>query len=43
MKKLIIIPAYNEAENIVETGTQILENARDVDYVIINDCAVDNK
>ena len=42
MKKLIIIPAYNEAENIVETVTQILEKAPDFDYVIINDCSVDN-
>ena len=42
MKKLIIIPAYNEAENIVKTVTQIVEKAPDFDYVIINDCSVDN-
>ena len=41
MKKLIIIPAYNEAENIVKTVTQIVEKAPDFDYVIINDCSTD--
>lgn len=38
MKKLIIIPAYNEAANIEKTIASIKENAQGFDYVIINDC-----
>lgn len=41
MKKLIIIPAYNEAENIERTVEDIRSNAPDFDYVIINDCSTD--
>lgn len=41
MKKLIIIPAYNESENIVKTVNAIKENAKGFDYVIINDCSTD--
>lgn len=41
MKKLIIIPAYNEAENIKKTITTIQNNAKGFDYVIINDCSTD--
>ncbi|MCI6122541.1 MAG: glycosyltransferase family 2 protein [Lachnospiraceae bacterium] len=41
MKKLIIIPAYNESENIEKTVTAIKKNAPDFDYVIINDCSTD--
>lgn len=41
MKKLIIIPAYNESENIEKTITAIKEFAPDFDYVIINDCSTD--
>ena len=41
MKKLIIIPAYNESENIVKTVDAIKENAKGFDYVIINDCSTD--
>lgn len=41
MKKLIIIPAYNEESNIVKTVTSIKKNAKDFDYVIINDCSTD--
>ena len=36
MKKLIIIPAYNESECIEATVRDIMENASDFDYVIIN-------
>jgi glycosyltransferase involved in cell wall biosynthesis len=42
MKKLIIIPAYNESENIVGTVEDIKKNAPDFDYVVINDCSTDN-
>jgi glycosyltransferase involved in cell wall biosynthesis len=42
MKKLIIIPAYNESENIEKTVENIKVNAPDFDYVVINDCSTDN-
>ncbi len=42
MKKLIIIPAFNEEGNIVKTVNNIKENAPEFDYVIINDCSTDN-
>ncbi len=41
-KKLIIIPAYNEQGGIERTVRDILTNAPDFDYVIINDCSTDN-
>ena len=41
MKKLVIIPAYNESENIVNTVKEIKEKANDFDYVVINDCSSD--
>lgn len=41
MKKLIIIPAYNEQANIEKTIKSIREKAQDFDYIIINDCSVD--
>ena len=36
MKKLIIIPAYNESESIEKTVRDIIENAPSFDYVVIN-------
>ena len=42
MKSLVIIPAYNEEENIVGTVRDIREHAPDFDYIIINDCSRDN-
>ena len=42
MKKLIIIPAYNEEENIEKTVEAILRDSSGFDYVIINDCSKDN-
>lgn len=42
MKKLIIIPAYNESESIYNTIKDIEKNAPEFDYVIINDCSTDN-
>lgn len=42
MKKLIIIPAYNEEANIEKTVESILSDSTGFDYVIINDCSRDN-
>ena len=41
MKKLVIIPAFNEEGNLENTIKDIQENAPDFDYVIINDCSTD--
>jgi glycosyltransferase involved in cell wall biosynthesis len=38
---LIVIPAYNEAENIVRVVTNIIENFPQYDYVVVNDGSVD--
>ena len=42
MKKLVIIPAYNESANIKKTVEEIKNKASDFDYVVINDCSTDN-
>ena len=42
MKTLIVIPAYNEALNIVKTVNDIKQNAPDMDYVVVNDGSKDN-
>ncbi len=42
MKVLVIIPAYNEALNIVDTVRQLKESCPEYDYVIINDCSTDD-
>lgn len=42
MKKLVIIPAYNEEGGIKKTVQDVLTHAPDFDYVIINDCSTDN-
>lgn len=42
MKKIIIIPAYNESKNIEKTIWKIKETSPEFDYVIINDCSTDN-
>ena len=41
MKVLVIIPAYNEAENIVKTVTEV-KTLTDYDYVVIDDCSKDD-
>ena len=40
-KKLIIIPAYNEENNILRTINVIEKDAPDFDYIVINDCSTD--
>ena len=42
MKKLVIIPAYNESASICSTVEDIKKNAPDFDYIVINDCSKDN-
>lgn len=42
MKKLVIIPAFNESASIVRTVQDIQANAKDFDYIVINDCSTDN-
>lgn len=41
MKVLIIIPAYNEAQNIEKTVKDVIKNTN-YDYIVINDCSKDN-
>ncbi|MBM6840532.1 glycosyltransferase family 2 protein [[Clostridium] spiroforme] len=41
MRILIIVPAYNEAENIVKTVQDIIQNTDD-DYIVIDDCSKDD-
>lgn len=42
MKVLLIIPAYNEEENILETVKKIKEYSEEIDYIVINDGSKDN-
>lgn len=41
MRKLVIVPAYNEQDNILKTIEDIKNNAPDFDYIVINDCSKD--
>lgn len=41
MKKLIIIPAYNEEKSLLSVIEDIREHAPDYDYVVINDASTD--
>lgn len=41
MKKLVIIPAYNESESIEKTVRDICKYAPAFDYIVINDCSTD--
>lgn len=41
MKKLAIIPAYNEQGNIRKTVRDVEEHAPDFDYIVIDDCSTD--
>lgn len=42
MKKLVIIPAYNEQGGIEKTVRDVQKYASDFDYVVINDCSTDH-
>ena len=42
MKTLIIIPAYNEQDNIERVVNNLIDNYPQYDYVIINDGSKDN-
>ena len=42
MKTLVIIPAYNEAENIKSVIDDITLNCPGADCLVINDCSTDN-
>ena len=42
MKKLVIIPAYNEQASIVNTVADIKKNAPEFNYIVINDCSKDD-
>lgn len=42
MKCLLIIPAYNEAENIEKVVNNIIQNYPEYDYIIVNDGSKDN-
>ena len=42
MKILLIIPAYNEQENILKTCKKIEESKQNIDYIVINDGSTDN-
>lgn len=41
LKKLVIVPAFNEKESILATIQDIKENAPDYDYVVVNDSSWD--
>lgn len=42
MKVLLIIPAYNEEENILNTCNKINEFSKEIDFIVINDGSKDN-
>ena len=42
MKVLLIIPAYNEEDNILNTCNSVKEFSNEIDFVVINDGSKDN-
>ena len=40
MKKLVIIPAFNESASIERAVDDIRQNAPGFDYIVINDCSM---
>ena len=41
-KILVIIPCYNEEDNIVNTVENLRTACPDADYIIVNDCSTDS-
>lgn len=41
MKTLVIIPAYNEQENISKTISDLCQCTGTIDYAVVNDCSTD--
>lgn len=41
-KCLVVIPAYNEADNIIRVINELHQIEPDLDYVIVDDCSRDN-
>lgn len=41
MKQLIIIPAFNEEDNIIHLIDNVIQEHPQYDYIIINDCSTD--
>lgn len=41
MRILVIIPCYNEEENLVRVIARLHEHAPDLDYLVVNDCSTD--
>lgn len=41
MKVIIIIPAYNEQDNIKQVVDNLIDNYPQFDYIVINDCSSD--
>lgn len=41
MKTLVIIPCYNEEENLERVITRLQSAAPEVDYLVVNDCSTD--
>jgi glycosyltransferase involved in cell wall biosynthesis len=41
MKTLVIIPAYNEQDNIQRTVQDLQDHLQDCDFLVVNDCSKD--
>ena len=41
-KILVLIPCYNEEENIVATVEHLQSTCPQVDFLVINDCSTDH-
>ena len=42
MKTLVIVPAYNEEDNIVNTIDNLKKHTKNIDYIVINDGSSDS-
>ena len=41
LKILVIIPCYNEQDNILQTVRQLQTDCPEADYLVVNDCSTD--